>query len=42
MIVLLIAVVAAIVPTIVELRRDGSHRLDEHDDWRELTSHRVR
>jgi hypothetical protein len=32
--------VAAAVPTILELRRDGMHRLDGRDDWRGLRSHR--
>lgn len=36
----ILLVVAAAVPTILELHRDGMHRLDERDDWRGLRSHR--
>ena len=36
----ILLVVAAVVPTILELRRDGMHRLDERDEWRGLRSHR--
>lgn len=38
---IIVLVVAAAVPTIVELRRDGLHRLTERDDWRGLRSHRL-
>ncbi|MHA6667374.1 hypothetical protein ACX3O0_00735 [Homoserinimonas sp. A447] len=35
---IIVLVVAAAVPTIVELRRDGLHRLTRQDDWRGLGS----
>jgi hypothetical protein len=37
----IVFVVLAAVPTILELHRDGMHRLDERDNWRGLRSHRT-
>jgi hypothetical protein len=37
-VIVLIAVIAATIPTIIELRRDGLHRLTWRDDWRGLRS----
>lgn len=38
--IIIVLVLAAVLPTIVELRRDGLHRLDRRDEWRGLGSHR--
>ena len=38
---IIVLVIAAAVPTIIELRRDGLHRLTRRDDWRELGSHHL-
>lgn len=37
---IVVLVLAAVVPTIVELRRDGLHRLGARDEWRGLRSQR--
>jgi len=36
---IIVLLLAAVIPTFVELRRDGMHRLDWRDDRRGLRSH---